>query len=404
MPLETSLLRAQEFHQTYIIDSRNAKPTVSQGSSSIQLAVINRTVNKNPNWKDEVRRQVDASTPYAANYCRVLNEGGVLSVSGTTGARFLPSYRIDTSGRYKVYGQPQLGPTSDPETRNRALKKIKDQLAGRTGSYKAMAPLAEMRELGGLVQQATLLSTNFVVAVANAKRTKGRSAINFLQDTWLGYSFALAPLIGDIADAGNSIAEYISRQDQTVRLRSTATKRGTYSYTPSTSVTAAPMGFAWERKAQGSYELSYRFIGGFELALRSSNDYSALDQFGISFGQIPATLWELTAFSWLIDYFTNVGEFLDDAFSSQAGETTYLVENRMLKCKVDHSFRLYCAKNNPNGIVPSREGFVVRQFELGQFQRTPLSALPKAAFVVKETNSVAHGSVNKLLNLLSLIK
>lgn len=402
MPVETSKVIGIESFRTITTDSRNASPSIVQDSTPITLVTTSRTRNSLPNWRDKVRRNQDASLPYSLTTGKCLTIGGVMQVSGTTGQKF--SYRIDTSGRYKLYGVPRFpNDTTDSETRNRALKKMKDQLAGRTGSAHAMAPLAEARELSALVRQAAMLSTNFAVACLEAKRTKGRSWVRYMQDTWLGYNFALAPMIGDISNIGNAIASYIARQDSDVRLRATATKRGLYTYDPSTSVTSTPIGFALYKKGSGTYELSYRFVGGFELALASANDYSLLDQLGIGFSAIPSTLWELTAFSWLFDYFTNVGEFLDDVFTSSPANTIYLVENRMLRCRCTHSFE-FSAKGNPNGIIPIESPMQHRQFELMQFQRTPLAALPHATLVVKHQDSVARNSVSKLLNLLSVLK
>lgn len=388
--------------QTIINDTRNSVPSIVQGSNTVTLLDCVKATNSLPNWQEKVRRKQDASLPYTLKTGCVLNEGGVLRPSGTTGKRF--PHRIDTSGRYKLYGVPQF-PSAVPEvaTRNRALASIKNQLSGRTGSVHAMAPLAECRELGGLVRQATLLSTNFVKACIDAKRTKGRSAVAFLQDTWLGFNFALSPLIGDVSAAGRSIAEYLARDDLVVRLRATATTSGTYSYTPSTSITSAPYGFSLYKKGAGTYTLSYRFVGGFELALASANDYSVLDQLGISFSQIPATAWELTAFSWLADYFVNIGAFLEDVFTSPPGDMIYLVENRMLKCNCTHSFS-YSAVGNPNGITPLESPSLQRNFELCEFQRKPLAALPHIALTVKTADEISAHGITKLLNLLSVIK
>lgn len=393
--------RVLESEQIITSDSRISKPSVSMNSNLILLGTNRKVGYGLPGWRDRLAKKVDASTSYTRVF---VDYDQPALVRGSSVNRPNLGYRLESSGRFSIVGMVSPQYTTDTETYNRALAGIKKQLASRVGSAEAMAPLAEMRELSSLVRQMVLLSTNFVIAVGNAKRSRGKSAWKFLTDTWLGYKFGLAPLVSDVGNVGNAIAAYLARNDLSVRLAASASKHGVYSYEPSCSVTGFPMGFqGWKKVARANYNLSYRFVGGFDVALRSSNQYSMLDHLGIGLSQIPATLWELTAFSWMVDYFTNVGSFLSDVFQSAPGQTRYLVCNRRYALEATHEFLLV----NGN---PIYTGLIVKENIPGhctvryvEFQRTPLTKLPHAGLYIKSFDEVGRHGISKLLNLIAVL-
>jgi len=401
MPIdETIPVKVTEGSYFRITDTRSSAPSVTAVVSTISLGNDRRTGTTVPEWRDRVAKGVDASSAYRRAVF-TYGKGAQLKYAASTLSSRMPGYRVDYDGHWVIFGQPQVDRTTDAETLNRALAKFKNQLRSRTSAYRSMAPIAECRELAGLVRQASGLTLQFLESVLYARKTRGKSVWRLLTSNWLAFNFGLAPLIGDIEGVGKAIADYIARQDLSGRLSATATKDGMFSYAPSTS--ASPPGIATlEASGACSYKLSYRYVGGFELQLRSANNWSAFDQLGLGWVDIPAAAWELTAFSWLFDYFSNVGQFLEDAFTSPPGRTSYLVLDRRFEASYLHSFKLRTIPNQGFTELVNEGGQTeVKYFD---FERTPLSSLPHIGLYVKSIDQSGKYGISKLLNLISLIR
>lgn len=387
-------------------DSRNPNPVVYKNLNSLTYSSAEfKSGYRNSDFRQQIAKGIDASSAYTLRRIKSLHPG-FIRVTGETSYDFEQSYRyrISQSGDFVVVGQPNLLYTSDSETYNRALASIKRQLNQRSGRGSFAPPLAESKELGRLVQQAVLTSTNFVKGVLNAKRTMGRSVFRNMQKNWLGYSFALKPLVNDISDLGQSIASYYARADLSTRLKATATKRGTYTYVPSSSVSSVPLGMKpWARSAEAHYTLSYTFTGAFDLNFRSNVDYTLLTHLGLGLEAIPLVAWELTAFSWMADYFFGIQGCLEDVFYSPPGTTRYLVSSRKYECDMIHNFKLEPYMPNPNGMMwPTTVAQATWSYV--EFTRTPLAALPHASMYLKSASTIGRDAIPKLLNLISLLR
>lgn len=361
----------------------------------------------NPNWKRDIAKAVDTSSPYYfRKYIPMVGPAKWRTKAMTTDwVQKYYFYRCRSDARSWSWGQPYIDPIalSDVPTRERALSKIKKKLASRVSGANVMAPVAELRELKDLVHQMTFLSVNFCHAALTARKTHGRSAWKFLTDTWLGYNFALKPLLSDIGNVGDAIASYIERSDLSFRETASATMFGSYSYVPLVYGVGMPAGVpGYTAQGEAHYKLSYRWTGGFDIALRSGEDYSMLDHLGIGFDQIPATLWELTAFSWMFDYFTNIGSFLEDVFTTPPGQTKYLTLARRSIIECTHTFK-YKNHTSSDWVTLENVGDFAR-IKVVDFERTVHSALPHAGLYFKHLDQIGQSGLTKLANLVSVLK
>lgn len=383
-------------------DTRLTAPVVSQYANSAVLGRVIRTGTSVPNWRNILAKGGDASSSYTrSGLVSVTN--CMLAYEGTTGNRYMPTYRVSTSARYATSGSPKVLYNNDVETQNRALAKFKKQLSSRVGSYQSMAPIAECRELARLVEQGALYSVEFCKAVLEAKRTKGKSVWRYMQNYWLAFNFGLAPMIKDIDGIGQSISAYLSRSDLQTRLSATATKNGLYTYDAGSPVSVLPFNTGIIGVGEAAYKLSYRYVGAYALKVKSSNNWSIFDQLGLGWSSIPAAAWELTAFSWLFDYFMNVGQFLEDAFVSPPGNTSYLVMDRRYELTAQNTYSFTKPPKDGSWLDLKSVGGK-SDFKYVEFVRTPLSSLPHIGLYVKSQDSIASYGVSKLLNLLAVLK
>lgn len=393
---------------TSFIDDTRSSIAYTRNLSSIDLGFNDiRQGNSVANYKDLIAKHGNASSAY---YRQVLNDSapGQCKYEAVTPDSFNKQfgYGIKTGANYVFHGVPIAPSTNDTETRNRALASLKRQLSSRIASAKSMAPIAECKELGRLVEQAAWFTSRFVQSVAEAKlRKSGKPLKKFLADSWLGLNFGLLPMINDIDQIGKAIAAHIQSQDKSFRIQGSATSDSKLSYTPSHSLTP-PFGGKFVLTGESYAVLSYRFIGAFSAKLSASNDYSLMRRLGLGLGDIPAAAWELTGYSWLIDYFTNIGEYLQDTFYVPPGTVSYLVEDRKLVVSAVHTLKVDLIRDwtgsNPNGLVLQQADMAISRFSATNFKRTPLIELPHAGLVWKSNQTKAKYAVSKLLNLLAV--
>jgi hypothetical protein len=239
-----------------------------------------------------------------------------------------------------------------------------------------------------------------VVALANIKRTKGRSAVKFASEHWLNFSFGVRPLLSDIQSASDAIASYLARTDKSLIIHGSASKEwlGGQVLRGQTG----PYGVSTLRSTDVKHKLSYRFVGGVNLRLASSNNYGLTETFGLDIGKtLPSLGWELLPFSWVADYFVNVGAYLGDTFQLPSGALKYLVVGKRYSMEGRFSIRTDVVAPDPPVAcwaysVPGRLAYKL-------FQRTKLPAIPHIGLRFKSVDQVGINAVNKLLNLVSLV-
>lgn len=142
--------------------------------------------------------------------------------------------------------------------------------------------------------------------------------------TWLEYSFGIAPLISDAESFAEALANLHARQLIT-RFSGTG-KELIRTVFPRANGVLYDMSLwkAWPYKYDmidiEQYRVRYK---GAVLSGCISQDgvtsfSSVIQNFGLTAGQIVPTAWELFPWSWLIDYFTNVGDVLNARFGTYA--------------------------------------------------------------------------------------
>lgn len=286
----------------------------------------------------------------------------------------------------------------DSTLRDQALTRVKRRINNMTESYQSLIPLAELRELRGLVGSMTHVTTDTVKMIADLRRTKGRSLFTHVSKLWLTYSFGISPMMRDARDLSRSIWTYLTSGDKLDRVQGTASK--TVSSLDSGSGVTGGVNCPVKYTIATQSYLSYRFIGGWKFNLRSSNDYNALAHFGITPPALVPALWETTAFSWVADYFSTLGDFLEDQFVGHAGSPVYIVENRksLVKTQCTH---VHFTTHPEIAILENTPGTC--DMERWDFQRSLYSGLPSRILRWKTMDEMGLNGVTKLLNLAAVL-
>lgn len=390
--------------ETTYLDTRNS-PNPTTSVARYNPLVGNDYVSgvSNPSWKVQIAHNSDASTPYS----RVswdINPCTFTARTRTLKKGLTANYIVDDSRWYRVLGESiQTNYSSDSSLQALALSRLKNRLRSASGQASLMAPLAESRELHGLIHTAVNFTNDFLLAYRDLRKGRTKRARRLLYNSWLTYNFGINPLVHDIAQASDAVASFLGRQDHTARYSGYASREGVFTYSPSANI-QPPIGAQLNAVANCKFKLSYHYIGAFTSKVLSSNDYTLADHLGLNLQAVPSTLWELTAFSWMADYFTNVGDYLADNFIVPSGTLKYL--NLVTKYELvgTHTFSTSIIPNNPNNVELLDGSVGVSSFRYSSFSRSVLGALPTTPLRFKSADEIGMHSISKLLNLVAVLR
>lgn len=136
-------------------------------------------------------------------------------------------------------------------------------------------------------------------------RGKGRkSRKRIVRDSWLEYAFGWRPLVNDAADA-LKLANAGIRRSMPIRGQGVSTSRALVSQQYSSNGTVFPKLLYY-----GEYQREYltRYKGAVVCTVPPA---SFPEQLGLSWSNVLPTAWELIPYSFLVDYFLNVGKVIE---------------------------------------------------------------------------------------------
>lgn len=371
---------------------------VSTGSLvSIVAATNTRSRASDPNYRVKIAKRQDASLPYTRKSYSLeqplmysssrRKDGSATSSAVTASLSWSPASTIPNN-------------TQTMSADDIALKRLKSKLANDQGQFKALVPLAELRETYGLLGQVMDASSGLLKSLIELKQGRVRNVVSAASKAWLTFSFGVSPTINDLNSAYSSINSYLARADYCQDYRGKAECEW-FSTNNNLYPTAACSGFNWNTVAR-TYHHKYQvqYTAGVRMNIRSANNYGIPDHFGLDFAELPSTLWELIPFSWVVDYFTTTGDFLSDTFTSNAGNTIYCCKS----VKYNEHAEEQLVLTNISSVWEQTGGVgQVAKADSFLFQRSVLAAIPHRSFRFKTQSEIGVNSVNRLLNLASIL-
>jgi hypothetical protein len=365
-------------------------PTYLSEDTSVGGGYSVKSGTKNPSWRVTIAKGGDATSAYSRELYTIKP------------CRY--SVRTESpnwlSIGYGTLGQGVLRLENDTTALDaKAIGRLKNKLQGKVGNAQLAAPLAESREIHRLVRQINGLGMDALKAMLAAKKTKGKSVTKLAGDIWLGLGFGVNPLLKDIQSAADSILHYVTRKDSRVRISGTALTEYVSGQAPlpSSEFVAQDAAITFHRIAH--HVQGIRYVAGVDLQVRSGSNYGVTDHLGLELGALPSTLWELTAFSWVIDYGSTVGEWLEDMFYTVPGTVKYVSKNYKYQS---------VTTNIPKGIFTAgTAGFLSGtpcEAKYTLFTRAQLAPVfPVRPLRIRSVDEVASHGINKMLNLASVL-
>lgn len=316
--------RWERWRSTYTNNLPELGPIATYNVQNLPALAFIRSGSSVPGWKEKIASGAPATSNFTGQKYQLKDK-----VPGS--AQW--SYWSPPWNRWLVYtarGDLQLAPNfglthldptnADNNARADLYKKIKSAQTKMSGQVF----IGELREALRMIKSPAKALRDGLGAYLSTleKRGRGRhtkqSKRRALSDTWLEYSFGWAPLIGDIEGAFKAYRR-IMDQVSTARVRGLGFSE---QFGTSTVGQVAHNSLLFTERYRMFKRVEVKYTAGLkDTKLGESLAADTISSFGLGAREFIPTAWELLPWSFLADYFTNIGDVLEAASTDTSNVT-----------------------------------------------------------------------------------
>lgn len=351
-------------------------------------------------WKARIKLGQSATTYFSAG------RQGAISTSGTVFSR-RPNgpnwYECTTTGRYSPgAGLPDAINVDTTYADGQALIRIYRKLRKTKTRFQGGVFLGELSEAIRMIRRPAKALRDGVDKYFKTidKRVRKVNNVPQLQkvigDTYLEASFGWDPFIKDISDISKEIRR-LGENDTRSRLSAFCMDENAFF-----DILEQMQSFGTDHPTRMNRMVKtyayVRYILGKRVHVQALGVPRVMEQFGLVKAQLLPALWELRPWSFLIDYFTNIGDLVE-ATSTETEDVLWV--NKTVRTGIKHIYistldlpRFYT--DYPSGVIEGSPGITV--FYSTAIVRSPLSTLPFPSFSLD-----LPGKARQWLNMAGLI-
>lgn len=268
----------------------------------------------NPKWKEQVANHTNATT-FMTGVKITLK---AISGSGACDTKF---GKFSWNGDLAAHVEPKpVGSTASiTQAHERAVQRFLKQLRAAQVKMSGQVFIGELREAMHMLRHPAegLLKALKETYLDKLKRIKKRDPKRWqkaISQTWLEATFGWRPFINDLADAAKAYNEICEKGDNRfVPLRAVGKtepiliehNEGHIGWPAGTSM------FQWRNRK--TWDAAVSVIRGEAKASANTTLMDKARIFGLSPNEFLPTVWELLPWSFLVDYFTNIGDILENS-------------------------------------------------------------------------------------------
>jgi hypothetical protein len=310
----------ESFPYSLVVDGERNEPTYSVAYA--RTMAFSRAGINNPNWKSDIKQMSNASTPMQVDFFKIT----------ATGPRCIKHYTIVKSppllqdrrtfdecvGLFNWFDFSAYWSHFVPyneEASSKAISKLYRKIQNAHHQFQGGVFVGEFRKTAVMIAgAATRLKRgvlDYLVKGIALKKKRGDPK-KPLNDLYLETVFGWQPLIGDVTDGAKAIGRLL-HENVPVRFRAQGeANTETYSDLGINPFNAGGT-FRSERSVSSKSIMTY--YGAFKGTVDDNGIGSAaqhvVSMAGFDLRSFIPTVWELIPYSFLIDYFVNVGELLE---------------------------------------------------------------------------------------------
>lgn len=236
-------------------------------------------------------------------------------------------HRYGRRGEMTSNSLPTASWGSSTRADNQAKQKFSARIRSAQTSFTGMVFLGELREAIRMLKSPAkslreLLEEYKNMARSRVVRARKNNKQSVLSNTWLEYSYGLAPLFSDADSAAEALARILTRPAPFTMVSA----YGNHEQLLASNLYSWSNSIAQNVKYDISSKRYYRNVVIYRGVVDAVIDGSgpqwlgrARDLSGFNVREFVPTLWELTPYSFLVDYFTNIGDMITAASFGRMG-------------------------------------------------------------------------------------
>jgi len=373
-----------------------------------------------PNYKDRIAKMQDASTGYSCEHSNIMLQQ---APAFTATANVDPIENSLSWEEFTQIGSPSFVSCTIPshiaidtniiaDLNSSVIEKMHRKVGKVRANPQTIPFIMEAGELARIAPTIQLALMDLVQSgVELRRRNFGRSSRALFRafgDLWLTWSFGISPVIRDTKELAGALADVLNDFYDTERVR---TMRA-YSLQ---SINSVGVG-AWDMSSVSNFcsskisylkttEYTYGIQGVMYINTTPVGSWDRfLDRFNLSPDNWIPAMWELLPFSWIVDYFTNCGKFLD-LVCSEKPKWVYL--NQTTKRRTTARLEQSLIRNpslNKGYNFTMQPG--IYEASRTTFDRAVFTDIGIPPFEIRmlTLSEISKFSLGKLLNLISLLK
>ncbi len=288
------------------------------------------TGEKNPNWRKQVAFGLNASTDLSAVSEKVVKQPFHISEDWTyTGQAPIPpvhtSGNVVTGETFPTLSDYDIGDVLSLDSslaNNLAKAQMVAELRQQETALQGGIILGEGRETLGLIRSTVKALSggwrSYLASLTKVKKHRQFGSLSTIQrkdylsqevsKRWLESQFGWAPLVNDLDEGVKALAEWKLRSNNRHGKMVYAYGKDERTLKDS-SRDLSVIGYPLLRcREVTKSRVTVKFYGRYAM-----KDFSVMSYLGLDFENFAPTLWELLPWSFLIDYFTNVGDIVSAA-------------------------------------------------------------------------------------------
>lgn len=298
-----------------------------------------RTCSAVKGYREIIRNGGNATGPYTLDAYTVksLKEGSFgLNHTGSANPPFVVNTQLIKGIPANVF-LPTVLSTSAVKAEAIALSKIYKKIKQEQEQLNLLASLAEIgdviRQFGRPAEALVDLTHKYLDRLEYERRNLRGSKFamrikwsQILASTWLEYAFGLAPLISDTRNVAEAFARFNFAEELsklTPRVKVSSRGEDEASSVSQTSGTFSSTYIMLRSVTQDKSVSRCQYVCGLSASRTADfgSNAALLQLLGVTPGNLLPAAWEAVPWSWLADYFSNIGNILDASVTSTASVT-----------------------------------------------------------------------------------
>lgn len=285
-----------------------------------------RTGDRNPKWRSQVKAGQNATTAMTGLFDSIESTPGtaVLHCQQPSGGG--PYYDLTFSGDLAAIQAFRNGfnwtPMSASVAYNRGLTSYLKRVSQVNQAFSGLTFLGELRETVRMIRNPAQNLRNILGAyVDDLKKSKKRSPKNWkknLSGAWLEHAFGMTPLISDIQNASRAYNRLVE-EPTLIPVRGVGVHEASVPSRTFEELLGSILGTYTPMMWHSCISTDKAVVVFRGMVKRESRATAAgkAALFGFSPEQFIPTVWELLPWSFLIDYFTNIGDIIETGVVNQ---------------------------------------------------------------------------------------